>query len=170
MLLEWHRGQNPERCELHIVTREAVEPGPGVFVYRDIQPNSDRLQRLYQTSDLFVLSSLGECFGIATVEAMGAGLPVIASDVGGTADIIEHGSNGFIVPGGDAAKLHSSIAAIMDNADLRRQMAAKSRALAEERFDLSINAKRTFEHLRGLARAKRLAGDRRRAEQTAATG
>jgi glycosyltransferase involved in cell wall biosynthesis len=152
LLLEWYRGQRPEQVELHIVTREPVEARPGVYLYHNLRPNTAELLDLYQRSDLFVLPSLGECFGIATVEAMAAGLPVIASDVGGTADIIEPGRNGFIVPSADLAQLSEAIGIILRNRQLRSEMSAQSRQLAEERFDLQTNAHRTFEHLRRIAR------------------
>jgi glycosyltransferase involved in cell wall biosynthesis len=154
LLLEWYKGQRPESVELHIVTREPVDSGPGVYVYHNIQPNSDQLIGLYQSSDLFVLPSLAECFGIATVEAMAAGLPVIASDVGGTADIIEPERNGFIVPANDVAALSCAIATILGDAPRRQDMGAQSRLLAEERFDLRKNTQHTFNYLKQIAAAR----------------
>ena len=95
------------------MTREEVASRPGVYVHRDIQPNSDALLGLYAAADLFVLPSLGECFGIATVEAMAAGLPVIASEVGGIDDIIEQGENGYIVRVGEVGDLAAAIDAVL---------------------------------------------------------
>lgn len=151
LLLEWYEGQDPARCELHIVTKEPVKNRPGIYVYHDMQPNSSRLLNLYQRSDLFVLPSLGECFGIALVEAMGAGLPVIASDVGGTADIVEPGRNGFIVPVSDATALTEAIEAVLTNNERHRAMGRQSRRLAEERFDLGRNARLTLDYLKQIA-------------------
>jgi glycosyltransferase involved in cell wall biosynthesis len=151
LLLDWHAGQRPDEVELHIVTREPVEPRPGVVVHRDMQPNSEPLLELYRRSDLFVLPSLGECFGIATVEAMASGLPVIASDVGGTADIIEPARNGFIVPGNDGRALAQAIAAILGDPARRSHMGLQSRQLAEQRFDLRRNARLTFDYLKQIA-------------------
>jgi len=150
-LLEWYKLQDPTRCELHIVTREPVASVPGVVVYHNMQPNTPRLLELYHSSDLFVLPSLGECFGIATVEAMAAGLPVIASDVGGTADIIEAGRNGFLVPSNNVEALGQAISAILNDDGRRRAMAHQSRLMAEERFDLQRNARRTFDYLKQIA-------------------
>jgi glycosyltransferase involved in cell wall biosynthesis len=150
-LLEWYKTQDPVRYELHIVTREPVNTIPGVFVYHNMQPNSQDLLNLYLQSDMFVLPSLGECFGIATVEAMATGLPVIASDVGGTADIIEPGRNGYIIPAKDAAKLGQAIDAIASDPTRMRAMGIQSRQLAEERFNLEINASRTLNYLKQIA-------------------
>ncbi len=151
-LLAWYRTQDSTQYELHVVTREAVEARPGLHIYQNMQPNSQELLRLYQQSDLFVLPSLGECFGIATVEAMAAGLPVIASDVGGTADIIEPGRNGYIVPANNVAELGHAINMVLANAAQRNALGIQSRQLAEERFDLEINARRTLDYLKQIAR------------------
>jgi glycosyltransferase involved in cell wall biosynthesis len=151
LLLDWHKTQRPEQCELHVVTREPVETQPGLFIYHDMQPNTDRLLQLYLQSDLFVLPSLGECFGIATVEAMATGLPVIASDVGGTADIIEPGRNGYIVKGGNLADLAAAINAILSNPNLRASMRTQSRQIAEELFNVETNARQTLSYLKQIA-------------------
>jgi glycosyltransferase involved in cell wall biosynthesis len=151
LLMEWFKTLNHSRYELHLVTREPVESAPGVHVYHNMEPNSPELLRLYHTSDLFILPSLGECFGIATIEAMGAGLPVIATDVGGTADIIEPGRNGFIIPSKDVKVIGQAIEAILGDDTRRVEMGCQSRILAEERFDLEKNARRTFSYLEQLA-------------------
>lgn len=165
-LLRWYESQDPARTELHVVTRELVQAPPGVFVYNDVQPNTPTLIGLYQSSDLFVLPSLGECFGIATVEAMGAGLPVIASDVGGTADIIEPERNGFIVRSNDVGDLSRAIDAILSDSERRRTMGEQSRSMAEERFDLEKNARCTLDHLKQIAVEGRAA--HRRGDQSTA--
>jgi glycosyltransferase involved in cell wall biosynthesis len=151
LLLEWIRAGEGRGAELHLVTREPVAPAPGVFVYPDMKPNSDELRRLYHTCDVFALPSHGECFGIATVEAMGAGLPVVVTDVGGTADIVEDGGNGWIVPPNDLPRLTEALNSVLADPARRRQMGLRSRALAEERFDLWRNAQRTLAMLKEIA-------------------
>jgi glycosyltransferase involved in cell wall biosynthesis len=117
-------------------------------------PNSPELLQLYHTSDLFILPSLGECFGIATLEAMGAGLPVIATDIGGTADIIESGRNGFIIPNKDVNAIGQAVEMILTDDARRIEMGRQSRTIAEERFDLEKNAQRTFGYLEQIAAYK----------------
>jgi glycosyltransferase involved in cell wall biosynthesis len=150
LLLEWFRHQTVGDVELHLATREPVREQPGLFVH-DVTPNSPALLQLYQKGDVFVLPSLGECFGIATVEAIAAGLPVVVSDVGGTADIVEHGHNGLIVAAGDVNELSSALAVLLADSALRRDMGVRARQVAEKRFDAKQNALRTLDALRGVA-------------------
>ncbi len=151
LLLEWYRTQRPDEVELHLVTREPVASGPGIAVYHDLPPNGADLVHLYGSCDVFVLPSRGECFGIATVEAMATGLPVIASDVGGTADIVEPGRNGFIVGAGRADELSTALASILADEPRRLAMGRQSRILAEQRFDLETNGRRTLRELKRIA-------------------
>lgn len=76
---------------------------------------------------LFCMPSRSESFGIAALEALACGRPVIASDVGGLPDLVREGRNGFLVPPEDAAAL---AAALMRGADFRwnyREIAADAR-------------------------------------------
>ena len=116
-----------------------------------MQPNSEALRALYHQSDLFVLPSLGECFGIATVEAMAAGLPVVVTNVGGTADIVESGRNGYLVPPNSVDELAHAVAAILGDDARRSEMGRQGRQIAEERFDLETNATQTLEELKRMA-------------------
>lgn len=151
LLLEWFQHQQSGNYELHIVTREKVDSTPGVYVYQDMQPNSERLLSLYHQSDLFVLPSLGECFGIATIEAMAAGLPVITSDVGGVHDIVDVGRNGFIVANNNVAELERAIGAVFADPQRQSAMGLQSRVIAEQRFNLRQNVQKTFTFLKQIA-------------------
>lgn len=151
-LLEWFKQQPEGRCELHIVTREPIEIGPGIKVYYDLKPNSPELLHLYQTSDLFVLPSLGECFGIATVEAMACGLPVIVSEVGGSTDIVQQGVNGYVVPAKDQATLNRALDTLVDDPAKRQRMGQVGRKIAEQKFEIGQNTKLIIESLKEIVK------------------
>jgi glycosyltransferase involved in cell wall biosynthesis len=151
LLLAWHQHNEVDGVELDVVTREDVPSAPGLRVHHGVTANSPQLRQLYQQADVFVLPSGSECFGIATLEAMATGLPVVVTDVGGTADIVEPGENGFIVPAGDVSALSTALDTILRDGDLRAAMGKRSRQLAEERFDVERNARRTIGLLKQIA-------------------
>jgi glycosyltransferase involved in cell wall biosynthesis len=97
LLLEVMRSGLSGQFELDIVTRDEVAPGIGVRVHR-FEHGDPGLVALYRQADLFVMPSLAECFGIATVEAMATGLPVVVSNIGGARDIVDHAETGWLIP------------------------------------------------------------------------
>jgi glycosyltransferase involved in cell wall biosynthesis len=90
--------------------------------------------------DVSVLSSVSEGFPNTVVEAMAAGNPVVATDVGGTADAIRDGESGVLVPAGAAAPLAAAIGALLDDPARAARMgtAARQRALFEFQADVVI--------------------------------
>lgn len=68
---------------------------------------------LLESLDLFVLPSLSEGYSMALLEACAAGLPIVATDVGGTAEIVRDGVNGLMVPPSDPGKLASAISGLL---------------------------------------------------------
>lgn len=87
----------------------------------------DQLEKSYQYADMFVLTSLSEGMPSVILEAMGAGLPIIASNVGGNNEIVHEGENGFLIMGDDVDLLADKMVALINNAALRKQMGQKSR-------------------------------------------
>ena len=83
--------------------------------------------------DALAITSFTEAFSLAGVEAMALGLPVVHADVGGAAEMVRHGADGFLFPVGDTAALTDRLAALADPA-LRMRMGASARAAAETRF------------------------------------
>jgi glycosyltransferase involved in cell wall biosynthesis len=92
---------------------------------------------LLKASDIYVHAPLFEGFGIAVIEAMAAGLPVIASDVPGLAQVVA--DNGVLVPPQDASALAAAIQRLLDSPEQRRQFAQKSVRRAAD-FDIQKTA------------------------------
>lgn len=90
--------------------------------------------RLLTHAQAFVLISNWEGFPISILEAMRAGLPVIASDVGGVCESVVDGVNGFLIPRGDAILLSVRIKQLIDDPELRAQLGSAGRSLFEEKF------------------------------------
>jgi glycosyltransferase involved in cell wall biosynthesis len=73
------------------------------------------LQREFFAADIFIITSKNEGFGRVIVEAMAAGLPIIATKVGGIPEIVTHGENGFLVNSEDAEAMAKNILSLLDN-------------------------------------------------------
>jgi L-malate glycosyltransferase len=86
-------------------------------------------------ADLFLLPSETESFGLAALEAMASEVPVIATDVGGLPEVVDHGKNGFLCPVGDTECMARAAITLLQDEDLRRSFAQAARASAVERFD-----------------------------------
>lgn len=80
--------------------------------------------------DLFVLSSVTEGYPVVLVEACASGLPIVATDVGGNAEIVEHERNGLLVPPRNPAALASAIVAVLEQPERGRTMGAAGRRWA----------------------------------------
>jgi sugar transferase (PEP-CTERM/EpsH1 system associated) len=87
--------------------------------------------------DVFVLSSVQEGVPLSVVEAMGAGKPVIATDVGGLRLLVKPALNGLLVPPADPVALEAAMRELTGNAALRQEMGRRSRQIAQESFGVS---------------------------------
>ena len=103
-------------------------------------PNAE-LPQYYRAAKFSVIPSLEEGFGIPAAEAMGCGIPVIASDAGGLPEVVEHGETGLIVPKGDVPALESAMRTLLGDDDLCKRMGAKGRERALSCFDWLLTAR-----------------------------
>lgn len=85
-------------------------------------------------ADIFVLPSRSEGFSNAIVEAMAASLPIIATNVGGNAEAVEDGVNGFLVPPEDPASISAAILRLLANPSQAKKLGAKGKELALAKF------------------------------------
>lgn len=91
-------------------------------------------QSLLATADCFVLSSFTEGFSLATVEAMHAGVPVVATMSGGPEEILKHRKTGLLVPVGSSTALADAVEELLSNSSATRSMVEAARLDARERF------------------------------------
>jgi len=101
---------------------------------------------LLPTFDAFVLPSLWEGVPIALIEAMDAGLPVVATRVGGVPEVVVDGETGRLVPPADEERLAAAILEMVDSPSVRRAWGEAGRIRVRERFDVR-NTARALESL-----------------------
>src|SRR5579885_2077644 len=146
LLLDWFTTHGRGRCELHLVTRQPPplrETLPGLHLHTNLEANDPELMQLYRESHIFVLPTLADCFGVASIEAMATGLPVITTHVGGVPDIVEDGHQGFLIAPQDGTALAAALDRLLENAALLQAMVERARARVLERFD----ARKNGEHI-----------------------
>lgn len=106
-----------------------------VGLQRDVRP-------WLAAADVFVLPSLWEGLSNALLEAMAAGLAVVATAVGGTCDVARHGDNALLVPPGDAVSLAYAIDSALADAGLRERLGQAARKTVETSYELAGAARR----------------------------
>jgi N-acetyl-alpha-D-glucosaminyl L-malate synthase BshA len=111
--------------------------------------NLPMVEEVLLGAHLFLFASETESFGLAILEAMAAGVPVVATAVSGNPDAVVDGVTGWLVPAEDSAALASALVhALADPAEARRRAAAASARFAE-RFEIGVVARRYLELLAG---------------------
>ncbi|GMR19300.1 MAG: hypothetical protein BMS9Abin34_433 [Patescibacteria group bacterium] len=98
-------------------------------------------EKKLREADIFVLASYRiprweELFGMAVVEAMASGLPVVATDSVGPRGIVEEGKTGFIVPQKDTDALEGKIRLLLGDSELRRRMGERSHEVAKRKYNI----------------------------------
>jgi glycosyltransferase involved in cell wall biosynthesis len=121
-------------------------------VIRLLGPRDD-VPDLLASCDVFVLASRSEGGPISILEAMAAGLPVVASDVGGVRELVDDGATGLLVPAGDSHALAAALQRLLDDARLRHRLGEAGRRRLVERFDVEAHRRAHLElYARELAR------------------
>lgn len=140
-------GDGPERGRLEALVRERHWADRIHFAG---QRSKEETFSLMAASDLFVLNSSYEGFPHVLVEAMAAGLPVIATSVGGTPELVKDGENGALIAPDANGALRQTLALLANSCERRRQLAAGARATTE-RFRHSTMVEATEAALRASA-------------------
>ncbi|MDQ3350333.1 MAG: glycosyltransferase family 4 protein, partial [Acidobacteriota bacterium] len=141
-------GDGPRRGEL-----EQRSAALGLGAHVEFLGHREDVPALLAAADLFVLPSRSEAFPNGAIEAMAAGLPVVACAVGGLLDLIEDGRTGLLVPAGDAEALGRALESLVTQPERANAMGAAARRAVEQQysFDRMVDS---FEDLyrSGLAR------------------
>lgn len=125
------------KAELHLVTQAPIKcQHPNVHIHDDVKPYTPKWLELYRQADVFVLPTHFEAFGIVFIEAMAAGLPVIATRINAIPEIVIHGETGFLIEPGDRHELAYRIRCLMENLTLAKEMGAKGRKVVEQKFNV----------------------------------
>jgi glycosyltransferase involved in cell wall biosynthesis len=111
----------------------------------------DDVPEILWASDLFVCPSVwDEALGYVILEAMSAGLPAVASQVGGIPEVVQDGTTGLLVPPRDPEALARAIGRLLDDPEARERMGRAGRRAVEERFALDRAIERTITLYREL--------------------
>ena len=143
-----------ETCELDIVTREDVATGgnPNIRIHHGLNSNHPDLRKLYSNADVFVFPTLGDCMPIAIMEAMAAGLPVIATNVGALSEEVENGVTGIVIPTNNSGAIVEAVNEILDNPTGRKLMGEAGREQATQKFSGKQNYNRVLDVVKAIAR------------------
>lgn len=122
--------------ELHLVTGEKNIPDhPQIIVHRGVSALSPKWKELYANADVFAVPTYWDAFGIAYIEAMAAGVPVIGTNISAGPEIIAAGETGFLIERGDARKLGDDLEALLFDDELRERFGRNGVARAARLFD-----------------------------------
>jgi glycosyltransferase involved in cell wall biosynthesis len=124
-------GDGPDRPLVEAAIAEA-----GLSGSIELLGERDDVASQLAQSDVFVLSSRSEGMPISVLEAMAAGLPVVASAVGGVPELVVDGETGVLVPPDDADALADALRRVLDDDALRHRLGDGARRRAAKRFDL----------------------------------
>jgi glycosyltransferase involved in cell wall biosynthesis len=141
-------GEGPERERLAGLSGEI-----GVSAQVDFVGTVSDIAPWLESSDVLVLPSLAEGLSNALLEAMAAGLPVVASDIPGNAGVVVDGVNGLLFPPGDDETLAATLGRVLDNEEERRRLGQAARRTVVADYGLDRVAQRYLEMYADLAGA-----------------
>jgi len=130
--------------------REKIKADENLTLTSTGKIDQKELTNYYHTSNVYVSSSKHESFGKVLIEAMAAGLPVVATATTGSKEIIKDGINGFLVPIGDSQVLARKILFLLNNSDKAKEIGENGRRMVKEKFDQQKIIKKLIEFWQDL--------------------
>jgi N-acetyl-alpha-D-glucosaminyl L-malate synthase BshA len=122
-------GDGPERAAAELLAHKR-----GVHDHTLFLGKQDNVEQILGVSDLLLMPSEMESFGLAALEAMACEVPPIASRVGGVPELVTHGVDGLLAPAGDVATMAEDSIRLLQNPGLHREFAKAARKTALTRF------------------------------------
>jgi N-acetyl-alpha-D-glucosaminyl L-malate synthase BshA len=126
-------GDGPDRAECERLTRELCISDAVIFLGKQ-----EALVEILSASDIFIMPSQSESFGLSALEAMSCGLPAITTSVGGLPELNVHGETGFICEIGDVERMAKYAIDLFTNQAKYARFSEAARRRAVEMFDASI--------------------------------
>jgi glycosyltransferase involved in cell wall biosynthesis len=99
-----------------------------------LRPFSDTIEIYLRAFDIFVLTSVSETYGMVTVEAMVSGLPIVATNSGGTPELLQFGELGMLFSPGNKYDLFEKLSALLDDPEAAKMLGIKAQRHAINRF------------------------------------
>jgi len=127
--------EDSNECYKHYIATEKLDDS--VEFLGDRIYGAEKL-KIFKQADIFVLPSYSEGFSMSILEAMAAGLPIVATKVGAAPEIIENGINGYIINPGDTLTLQNSLEQLIKNATKRNNMGMINREKCKFQFLVDI--------------------------------
>ncbi len=125
-------GDGPERPRLERMCREL-----GLFEHVRFLGKQDAIEEILAVSDIFLIPSANESFGLAALEAMACEVPVISSNAGGLPEVNVHGITGFVADIGDIERMADSALMLLQNEEMLKSF--RHNALEQaKKFDISL--------------------------------
>jgi glycosyltransferase involved in cell wall biosynthesis len=164
-LLRWHQERWSNRAELHVASRGARPDDTALnVVWHGALSHDDVTSRFLPTLDVFVLPTKHEVFGLAVLEAAGAGVPVVTSRMAAMPELVADGRTGFLCEPGDERCFVTAVERLLSDPAQRASMGGAARRHVEERFNPEWSYPRLFALLRDVADGRRPTVARRSAE------
>ena len=137
-------GEGPQKSELeNLISKFKLENHVKLLGQQKETP------KILKSSDIFVLPSLREAFGLVNLEAMLAPLPILASKVGGISEVVEDGKTGILIEPGNVEKFTEALRALIISPEKRQKMAIAGQKRVLENFSAEKMAKE-YEKIYGL--------------------
>ncbi|WP_243290040.1 N-acetyl-alpha-D-glucosaminyl L-malate synthase BshA [Bacillus sp. FJAT-47783] len=122
-------GDGPEMTAVHQLVKKLDLQEHVLFLGKQ-----ENLDELYSLSDVMILPSEKESFGLVLIEAMACGVPCIGTNIGGIPEVIDHGKTGFVCEVGDIDDMTDKAISLLSDEVLHQRMAHQGKVVVSERF------------------------------------